>query len=316
MIKTVPYVALFLFLGIILPVYGMDLNKRPDSYIKLQEVLKGQKLELCPAAVIQDGFECFDPSKDEPMLMTPFCELMNAKAQYGIPFLLAAVSLQVPSKDSAVGSATVRRALYEAAGLNKVLFGNIEFNAETNRYHYYKNRLRMAPQQFLDPYSKQFITGIQYFTIAPLASTATELASDFDLFVPSPAQQFLVRLFDLHNKITAELDAREMDPHHSSSQLYNILLQLADHYRTKKKWQEAESYCKQAADQNDDLEIKTEAVDNLIRLYGEQDKLQEAEYYLKLAANQNDNPILKVKAIGGLGWLYNEQKNCKKQSII
>ncbi len=348
MIKKFLYTTLFLFLGAITLIIAMDQPGQPNpmeitrSLIQIKTVPVGEELELPEAGVIHNGFELLDTSKDEPNLMTPFSELINQKTKYGIPFILAVVSLQVPSKNCCKGSTIVRHAYYEANGLNTVIFGNIEFNNVKQKLHYYKNRLNMTPVQFLDPFSKQFITGIQYFIIELGASTATFLATDFDFFVDSPAQQFLVRLFNLHTKFTIELDAREADPKHSLKELYSRVRRLGDLYWQQNKLHETEHYYKQAADQNDDLLTKAIASSNLGSLYKQQNKLQEAEHYYKQAkelyselrrlgdlnwqqnklqeaedyykqaADQNDDLITKAIASSNLGSIHKQQNKLKE----
>ncbi len=317
MIKKVVYATLCILLCAITLIFAMEQQEQPTpmeivrALIEIQKVPAQQELELPEAAVILDGIEYLDTSKDEPILMTPFSELINPKAKYGVPFMLAVVSLYVPSESCCMGSTVVRHAYYEAVGFNAALFGNIEYNAQTRNLHYYKNRLNMTPDKMRDPFSKQFIANIQYFIINPKAKTATFLARDFDFFVNSPAQQFLVSLFDLHFKMYKELNAQETNPEHSLHELYLLLVEFGDLSQQQHKYQEAEHYYKQAEDQNVDLRVKYLASMYLGWLYLRNDYWheQKAEHYLKQAANQNIDLITKAKASNNLGsFYYDEEK--------
>ncbi len=240
-----------------------DIKQEEHSFIKIQEIPENQELKIVENSpgLIKDGFECLDLSKDEPCLMSSFQEIMHQKAKYGLPFILGVVSLMEPS------TTKICRAYYQATGINNAVFGSIEFNNNEQKFHYYKNRLKLDQDKFRDPFCKLPIMEIQYFMINPRDGRAIWLAKDLDFFEDSLAQQFLLKLFFLHSQIDIELDKISNNPEHSLNNLYEMVYALGVLYEKEHYFAEAEGYYKLVAEQNADLEVKEKALSKLEVLY-------------------------------------------------
>ncbi|MGE0009759.1 MAG: tetratricopeptide repeat protein [Candidatus Babeliales bacterium] len=253
--------------------------------------------------------------QDEPVRFIPFGELIQDKARYSVPLILAVVTTEYTDPNTNI--TTISHSYYEATGLNKFLFGQILHNMATKKAKYSFNRRLHEPDAFRDPFTKQRIQSINYFTIDPEGHEMTHIGSDVDLF-PVEAQQSvltLTNLFLLHTQIDTLISELPNDPT-KLPLLFQFLNLLGDLYAHEQKTElQAMPYYTLVAQQNVNLAQKAHALGQLGLLYSNLKQPLKAIPYLEQAIQQNDNFFEKVRSLFMLGKLYYEQKDYQKATL-
>ncbi len=283
---------LLLVMGLIYnPVSGMDI-KLQENLKEIQFVDLNSKLRPADQGKLIGDKEYLDLTKDEPLLLRKFKELIEDKVKKGEVFILAVVTMKEQAYNPLSTQMVYRHNYYGANGFNRFIFNDFDDSG------YYKlNRFNKPGQgkryfQFKDPLVKlTIIHEIKYFTIdgkvvdgrVVIDTKFTFLGTDWDLFHDPNRKEFLHDFF----KANQDLDKREKAE--SQIGVGEIFEKMGDLDKAKK-------YYQFAANQNDNKEAKADAQVNLGIMFEKEKNVAEAKKYYQFAANQNDEKARKAEA--------------------
>ena len=244
-----------------------------------------KQLPAVPGADLQYPTQ-IDMEHRDPLTTSTIAELMDEQAEEELPLVIAMATTLVPTSS---GEANVRPHFYEGHALSKYLFGRT----------YY---VTVDKQDVSEPETRLGLSGdIHYFILENGSKAFSYLGCGSDLCSPSAPN---------YKNIVNHLVATQ------SENLGNraiAQLALAVFYKQEGDMLDAKRWYALAAVQTDDLEVQSQAANNLaimsdqgfqfsngVAFYQAGD-IPKAKAWFLLAAQQAENPALKAQAQFNLG---------------
>lgn len=177
------------------------MQEQPE-FIKIQELPKDQLIVANGAGKVENGIEYLDINAEEPIVFATYKELIDARKNYGVPYILAVVTYRQDNN-------RLRHSYYDANTLNQATLGNIKKMGMKYRYKI-KDDKKDFNEKFVDPLTRSAIEKITYFAISPQDKSVHLIGtSDHIIKGTELDKQRLARLFKLDSVITQALQSND-----------------------------------------------------------------------------------------------------------